>query len=263
MAPTFAGLRTAFGRRGSALVRSRAFRWASGTATLGCVAWEVVEHFAAMHEEHGMAELCFGLPQEVRKARREKEARFRALLEQARQRQAAGGVPADTLEAHRLLYPGLSPEELRTRRQEHGAVKWTEKALQVAVAMSPLLEVGAGRGQWQKALTERGANVLAYDDMSSPTVRLGLIGQVNRGNEEVVRRHADRALLLVYPNPGPMARKCLENYAGERLPPTVSRRVMSTVPGEGSDALVYVGEGRGGVNGDDAFFDLLSAEWRL
>eukprot|EP00418_Pyrodinium_bahamense_P055203 CAMPEP_0179168408 /NCGR_PEP_ID=MMETSP0796-20121207/82838_1 /TAXON_ID=73915 /ORGANISM="Pyrodinium bahamense, Strain pbaha01" /LENGTH=84 /DNA_ID=CAMNT_0020871165 /DNA_START=1 /DNA_END=251 /DNA_ORIENTATION=+ len=79
--------------------------------------------------------------------------------------------------------------------------------------------------------------------MSSPATGLGPIGKVLRGHEDVVRRYGDRALLLVYPNPGPMAYNCLRNYSG--------------------NTLVYVGEGRGGVNGDDAFFDLLGEEWKL
>merc|ERR1712060_332038 len=79
--------------------------------------------------------------------------------------------------------------------------------------------------------------------MSSPTTQLGLIGSVSHGDEDVVREHSDRSLLLVYPNPGPMACKCLENYRGS--------------------TLVYVGEGRGGVNGDDLFFDMLRDEWKL
>lgn len=49
------------------------------------------------------------------------------------------------------------------------------------------------------------------------------------------------SLLLVYPPPGDTAVRCLREYSG--------------------DALVYVGEGRGGVNANDAFFDGLGAEW--
>merc|ERR1712226_349362 len=90
---------------------------------------------------------------------------------------------------------------------------------------------------------ERGADVLAYDDMSSPTTHVGMIGRVARGSDDMAREHSDRSLLLVYPNPGPMARRCLEKYRGS--------------------TLVYVGEGRGGVNGDDGFFDMLGQEWAL
>lgn len=49
------------------------------------------------------------------------------------------------------------------------------------------------------------------------------------------------SLLLVYPPPGDMALRCLHEYRG--------------------DTLVYVGEGRGGANASDEFFDGLDAEW--
>lgn len=49
------------------------------------------------------------------------------------------------------------------------------------------------------------------------------------------------SLLLVYPAPGDGAVRCMKEYRG--------------------DALVYVGEGRGGANASDAFFDILDTEW--
>jgi len=188
-----------------------------------------------------MAELVLGLDSAVRRARVEKEARFWALLEDAKR--GSGSPTEHALAVHRLMYPTLSPEELRQRRERHGSVKWTAAALAAVAAKTPLVEIGAGRGQWQKALSELGADVLAFDDMSSPAFRQGLRGKVQQGNEAVAAKHTDRALLLVYPNPGPMAVRCLENYRGE--------------------TLVYVGEGRGGVNGDDSFFDRLGREWSL
>lgn len=51
------------------------------------------------------------------------------------------------------------------------------------------------------------------------------------------------SLLLVYPPPGDTAVRCLREYRG--------------------DGLAYVGEGRGGVNANDAFFDGLNAEWEV
>ena len=50
---------------------------------------------------------------------------------------------------------------------------WTDDALDEIAKHSPLVEMGAGRGQWQRALTrERGADVLAFDNCSAlPGVR--------------------------------------------------------------------------------------------
>jgi len=228
---------SAAAQRAGAVFRSRTFRWTTGIATVGSIAWEAVDYFAALHEEHGMAELVLGVGSEVRRERIQKETHFRALIQQARQKQAAGKqgeAESAALEAHHLLHPTLSPGELRHRREAFGAVKWTEDALTAVGATAPLIEVGAGRGQWQKALADRGVDIIAFDDMSSPSFRQGLVGSVSKGSEDVVRAHGKRSLLLVYPNPGPMACRCLENYTG--------------------DTLVYVGEGCGGVNGDPAFF---------
>ena len=66
---------------------------------------------------------------------------------------------------------------------------------------------------------------------------------MQRGDESIVKKYANRALLLVYPPPGRMAHSCLGLYQG--------------------DMLIFVGEGRGGVNGSDAFFDQLQQQWSL
>ena len=53
-----------------------------------------------------------------------------------------------------------------------------------------------------------------------------------------------RALLLVFPDPGPMAHDALSAYRGR--------------------TLIYVGEARAGCNADDAFFDALESDrWQL
>ncbi|CAE7394402.1 unnamed protein product [Symbiodinium natans] len=151
------------------------------------------------------------------------------------------------------MYPSLTREEVEQRRRTYGNVKWTEAAMQLVARHSPLVEVGAGEGQWQSELRRRGADVTAFDDHSSPsrfgegakTSRLAVGGaDVQQADaEEAMRRSQGRTLLLVYPPPGPMAMRCLARYAG--------------------DALLYVGEGRGGVNADGPFFDALSVGWKL
>jgi hypothetical protein len=59
-----------------------------------------------------------------------------------------------------------------------------------------------------------------------------------------------RVLLLVYPPPGKMAWNIVQHY-------------VNAAP-EQNDTIVFVGEGRGGANADDAFFDYLeSGDWIL
>ena len=58
-----------------------------------------------------------------------------------------------------------------------------------------------------------------------------------------------RALLLVYPPPGEMAFSIVNKYVDAA---------------EENDTVIYVGEGRGGANGNDSMFDFFeSGEWVL
>lgn len=58
-----------------------------------------------------------------------------------------------------------------------------------------------------------------------------------------------RVLLIIFPDPGGMALHCLKNYYQSS---------------KENDTFIYVGEGKGGANGNDAFFDELerSGRWR-
>eukprot|EP00967_Tisochrysis_lutea_P118670 scaffold193022_cov50-Tisochrysis_lutea.AAC.2 len=145
-----------------------------------------------------------------------------------------------------ILFDAL-PGERRRYLLQHGCAAWTEEALHSCASFSPLVELGAGAGQWARALTALGADVAAYDDGSEiPQAVRGLrCEHVQHGGVEVLRSDAnkDRTLLLVYPPPGPMAAAALKAYGGR--------------------FMLYVGEGRGGYNADRSFFDALEANWRL
>ena len=139
--------------------------------------------------------------------------------------------------------------------ERFGCVGWTDAALAEIAKHSPIVEMGAGKGQWQRALTERGADVLAYDDRSAvpgtnepepwtffsrkkaPGLKKknssrDFFGVVRRGDERKLRsfwvRRADRTLLVVYPE-GDLLVKCLQNYDGA--------------------VVLFVGEGRGELSG--------------
>lgn len=143
-----------------------------------------------------------------------------------------------------------------------------------------VVEVGAGHGQWQKALTDAYNSVhnntgkrkqfdfvLAYDNNSNLPLNTHIYNQYTRPHHDyfgtvqrvdspedlgkVLRSWAcrGRALLMVYPPPGPMAIDTITTY---------------TSASPDNDTLIYVGEGRGGANGDDAFFDFLeTGGWML
>jgi hypothetical protein len=149
--------------------------------------------------------------------------------------------------------------------------------------------MGAGNGQWARALHDHYQTivnnenheysqnkknptmisskfefVMAHDDMSelplSPKVyhqhtqpaHSYFYSRVRKCDNHVQTvqkwESRGRALLLVYPSPGDMAFETLEAYTQYATRPV----------------LVYVGEGRGGANANDAFFDyLLGGGWTL
>lgn len=123
----------------------------------------------------------------------------------------------------------------------------------------PVVELGAGRGYWAAQLSHAGISIDAYDlEPPDKTVNASfpkLAGQVDVWHPvgDVIEftsraRPADYVLFLCWP-PGwgdSMAFDALilfEEAGGERL--------------------VYIGEPKGGKTGNDAFFDALSARWRL
>jgi len=164
-----------------------------------------------------------------------------------------------------------------------GCTAWTEAALSKIKEFSyyGVVELGAGSGKWANALRLRGCDVRAFDNMSflpeskgepaaegrgggnkannnkdnkkvqSETALLAQKAGVELGDEKVFTEKSsttyfglkrgnnlnNRSLLLVYPPCGDMAVKVLREYQG--------------------DTLIYIGEGRGGVNANADFFDVL------
>lgn len=193
--------------------------------------------------------------------RREAEAELRRYLERKQRevaearRRCGGDVAAFGEFAERLQREvardtstllwgkGVQPGAREAYVAEHGCTRATPKAVAACVARSPLVEVGAGAGHWARAIRASGADVVAYDNAASlPVPSQAPVTEVRRGDERALQRHADRTLLLVYPE-GDLAPRCLAAHRGDRL--------------------VYVGEGRGGVNAPPAFFDALEREWDL
>ena len=170
-----------------------------------------------------------------------------AALERARARFATLAARVQT-ETAALTWGSASEQKRRAEFVERfGCVGWTDAALEEIAKHSPIVEMGAGRGQWQRALTERGVDVLAYDDGSAVPganerrrgdARSEFRGVARRGDETRLRsfwvRRANRTLLVVYPE-GDLLVKCLQNYDGP--------------------VVLFVGEGRGGVNGAAETFD--------
>ncbi|CAM9150636.1 unnamed protein product [Choristocarpus tenellus] len=148
------------------------------------------------------------------------------------------------LETQRITYGIVDPPDARREYETlYGCCRYTPEAIRLIASFSPIVEIGGGRGHWQKALREAGASVISFDSGTSPRPLAALppVGEVYAGDELMLRAHCGKTLLLVYPPEGDMALRCVHEYEG--------------------DLVVYVGEGRGGVNACTEFFDLMESEW--
>jgi hypothetical protein len=120
-----------------------------------------------------------------------------------------------------------------------------EEALSCIARHAPVVEVGAGSGYWARCLRERGVDVVAYDELGDQWHAWfrELWTDVVRGGPEALAGHADRTLLLCWPDPWTgMDEAALRAHAGRRL--------------------AHVGEAGARGPGTEGFRRLLSSEWR-
>lgn len=124
-----------------------------------------------------------------------------------------------------------------------------------------LVEHGAGRGYWAEQLSLGGVNVAAYD-FEPPDKTENVSFSRAAGQADVVWHHVgdleefesnrdsygDSVLFLCWP-PG--------------WGNTMASEVLRSFEEAGGSRLIFIGQPRGGMTGDDAFFDALSAGWEL
>ena len=139
------------------------------------------------------------------------------------------------LETQKILY-GVEEKGARAAYEaEFGCVRWTASALDILVGLSPvrpqllcaslcmcsrprlirrrcrlcatqLVEIGAGAGHWQRELSARGANVLAYESGEDiPLPQRVMVGDVKQGDHNMAARCPERTLFLCYPPQSEMA----------------------------------------------------------
>jgi len=76
-----------------------------------------------------------------------------------------------------------------------------ERALRIIEEFSPIVEMGAGRGYWAALLRLRGVDTVAYDiNLPGPHDQWQNWTTVLRGGPDKLEKHADRTLLLCYPD---------------------------------------------------------------
>jgi hypothetical protein len=237
------------------------------------------------------ADPALKLPRWCVRQRQHDERRMRALVELAPTlRGDPERLKALGEEMFQVAYgKGVTPQIREDFLVRYGCTGWTQAILSRLVEFCDsrgIVEVGAGHGQWARALSEaydqRGDDgapntrtrtgrrhfdfVLAYDDNSNLPLNTHIYNQFTQphhdyfGNVKIVEGRKmtallqswacrGRTLLLVYPPPGPMALEVVQTY-------------INSAPE--NDTVVYVGEGRGGANADAAFFDQVeNGEWIL
>lgn len=122
-----------------------------------------------------------------------------------------------------------------------------------------IVELGAGRGYWAAQLSHAGLIVEAYDleppDTTQNVSFPGAVGQADIWHPvsdlagfATRTQTSDCVLFLCWP-PG----------WGD----TMSSQALRSFEEAGGKRLIYIGEPKGGRTGNDAFFDALSAHWKL
>ncbi|GAA3222712.1 hypothetical protein [Actinocorallia longicatena] len=123
----------------------------------------------------------------------------------------------------------------------------------------PIVELGAGRGYWAAQIARQGLSIEAYDSDPPDSARSisfpGAAGQVDVWHPvgdldgfAARAMPADYALFLCWP-PG----------WGDSM----AFDALTSFEAAGGERLIYIGERKGGKTGNDAFFDALSARWKL
>lgn len=160
---------------------------------------------------------------------------------------------------------------------KYGCTPYSDEILDKILSFDrPIMDIGAGNGQWARALSERakknaadkGAKmindyVVAYDNGSAIPLNTEIYHKLTKPAQEhfynvekmdgvdAVRqiKNRGRILLLVYPSPGPMAYDVVKSYSEFKE----------------NDLVVFVGEGvDGGANGNADFLEFFkSKHWVL
>ncbi|EGD81808.1 hypothetical protein PTSG_02521 [Salpingoeca rosetta] len=139
------------------------------------------------------------------------------------------------LDSQIIIYGTAERHARQKYLAKYGCARWTEDALNTIASFSPLIEIGAGQGHWAKALRKLGVDVMAFDNDSTEQPGTAPVSQVRPGDHTKIGWYPRRTLLLVYPPETDMALQCAQEFRG--------------------NYLIYVGEARGGVNANDAFFN--------
>lgn len=122
-----------------------------------------------------------------------------------------------------------------------------DEAIQKLVALSPIVELGAGIGYWASLIAEAGGQIECYDkflgaENDYPFKHRDPWFPVQSGEPELLTKHPAKTLLLSWPcYKSAFAYNCLKSFKGA--------------------TVVYIGEGMGGCTANDAFHNRLARGW--
>jgi len=125
--------------------------------------------------------------------------------------------------------------EAASLKRRHACSIPTRTALDALGELGPLVEIGSGGGLWARRLSERGYDVVAYNTpqfdedyhdggaahiASMKLTEVSWFDNMRTGGPESAKEHADRALVLMWPDisgDGEYGLTALENYEGNIL----------------------------------------------
>lgn len=233
---------------------------------------------------------AFTYPELTRGLRkREQDEKELAKLEkEAIQAKISGDVATIAKVVHKIsdiaYGKGITPQMRQDFLIKYGCAAYTSEILNLLYRLGSehnergIIEIGAGNGQWARAINDHYKNkqldiqkkvqfefIMAFDDMSSLPLSPRIYHSRTKPADEYfypnVRKSnhiqalqpwesRGRVLLLVFPPPGSMAVETIQEYV--------------RLDEQRNDTVVYVGEGRGGANADEAFFNFFeSGDWVL
>ena len=110
-----------------------------------------------------------------------------------------------------------------------------------------IIEIGSGSGYWAQVLNEAGRNVIAFDAHIGGYEFTEKWFAVKEGSIENIKDHADKALMLCWPNYD-------ESFAFDAAVEYLEN---------GGDTLIYIGEGHYGCTANDDFHNLMCKEFNV
>jgi len=110
-----------------------------------------------------------------------------------------------------------------------------------------ILEIGAGLGYWAMLIIKKGGKIIATDSKKSNwkhNANPPYVPIIKMNHKKALKTFTNASVLFLCwpPYDTPMAYESLEGFQGNKL--------------------IYIGEGDGGCNGTDEFFQLLNEHWK-